>query len=77
MTPRRTIEQELGSRLPEGVEVRVVQESARDHLPGASHRLAARRSEELSDQELEEVAGGGGTTVDWSGCASCLCSHHC
>ena len=56
--PKGTIEQELGSRLPESVEVRVVQESADTIylvLPSAS---AVGEGEEISDQELEEVAGG-------------------
>jgi hypothetical protein len=56
--PKGTMEQELGGRLPEGVEVRAVEETADTIylvLPSASplgHRL------ELSDQELESVAGG-------------------
>ena len=47
MTPRRTIEQELGSQLPESVEVTVVEESAQTIylvLPSASpvrRRLAS------------------------------------
>jgi hypothetical protein len=56
--PKGTIEQELGSRLREGVEVRVVQESADTIylvLPSAS---AVGEGEEISDQDLEEVAGG-------------------
>ena len=57
--PKGTIEQELGSGLPEGVEVRVVEESADTIylvLPSAS--LLGEGSE-LSDHQLEVVAGGG------------------
>ncbi|HYQ84311.1 MAG TPA: NHLP leader peptide family RiPP precursor [Rubrobacter sp.] len=56
--PKGTLEQELGGRLPEGFEVRVVQESADTIylvLPFAS---AVGEGEELSDRELEGVAGG-------------------
>jgi hypothetical protein len=56
--PKGAIEQELGSRLPEGVEVRVVEESAEVIylvLPSAS---PTGHGGELSDQELEAVAGG-------------------
>ena len=68
--PKGTIEQELGSRLPESIEVRVVEESAQTIylvLPSAS---AVGEGGELSDEELEAVAGGGWT---WSGdtCESC------
>jgi hypothetical protein len=59
--PKGTIEQELGSQLPESVEVRVVQESAEVIylvLPSAS---PLGQGEELSDQQLEAVAGGGDT----------------
>ncbi len=68
--PKGTVEQELGSRLPEGVEVRVVEESAQTIylvLPSAS---AEGEGGELSDEELEAVAGGSWT---WSGntCESC------
>jgi hypothetical protein len=74
--PKGAVEQELATQLPEGVEVSVVEESARTIylvLPSTSPIV---EGEELSDRELEEVAGGG-TTVDWSGCDSCVCSHHC
>jgi hypothetical protein len=57
--PKAVVEQELGSPLPEGVEVRVVEESARTIylvLPSASPLGGG---VELSDQELEGVAGGG------------------
>jgi Nitrile hydratase, alpha chain len=56
--PRAAIEQELGSRLPESVEVRAVEESADIIylvLPSASR---VGQGGELSDRELESVAGG-------------------
>jgi hypothetical protein len=56
--PKGTLEQELGTRLSEGVVVRVVEESADTIylvLPFAS---AVGEGEELSDRELEAVAGG-------------------
>ena len=56
--PKGTLEQELGTRLPEGVVVRVVQESAQSIylvLPFAS---AVGEGGEVSDRELEAVAGG-------------------
>ena len=57
--PKAVVEQELGSRLAEGVEVRALQESADTIylvLPSAS--LLGEGSE-LSDHQLEVVAGGG------------------
>ena len=56
--PKGTLEQELGSPLSEGVEVRVVEESADTIylvLPSAS---AVGEGGEISDRELEGVAGG-------------------
>jgi Nitrile hydratase, alpha chain len=56
--PKGTLEQELGSRLAESTEVRVVEESADTIylvLPSAS---VVGEGGELSDQELEAVAGG-------------------
>ena len=56
--PKGTLEQELGSRLPESTEVRVVEESTQTIylvLPSAS---AVGEGAELSDQDLEQVAGG-------------------
>jgi Nitrile hydratase, alpha chain len=70
--PKGTIEQELGSQLPESVEVTVVEESAQTIylvLPSAS---PLGQGEELSDQELENVAGGAGSAV-WSNCNTCDC----
>lgn len=57
--PKRTLEQELGSRLKESTEVRVVQESADTIylvLPSAS--ALGGQGGSLSDQELDAVSGG-------------------
>jgi hypothetical protein len=57
--PKGTVEQELGGRLPEGVEVRTVEESAQTIylvLPNAS---PLGEGGEISDRELDAVAGGG------------------
>jgi Nitrile hydratase, alpha chain len=62
--PKAAVEQELGRGLPESTEVRVVEESADTIylvLPSAS-RLG--QGEDLSDQELEAVAGGAWTGLD-------------
>jgi hypothetical protein len=56
--PRAAVEEELGTRLPEGVQVRAVEESADTIylvLPG---RSADVQGGELSYQDLEAVAGG-------------------
>ena len=61
--PKGTLEQELGSRLAESTEVRVVQESADTIylvLPSAS---VVGEGGVLSDRELDAVAGGG--VVSW------------
>jgi hypothetical protein len=55
--PRGTLEQELGSRLPEGVEVRVVQESTDTIylvLPSAS--AVGGEGGEISDRDLERLS---------------------
>jgi hypothetical protein len=67
--PRAAVEEELGTRLPEGVRVVAVEETADTIylvLPIAS---PLGEGGELSERELEAVAGGG-TWVDPT-CASC------
>jgi Nitrile hydratase, alpha chain len=57
--PRATVEEELGTRLPEGVQVRAVEETAETIylvLPSASP--IGEEGGELSDRELETVSGG-------------------
>jgi hypothetical protein len=56
--PKGTMEQELGNRLPESIEVRVVEETPEIIylvLPSASR---VGQVEELSDRELDAVSGG-------------------
>jgi hypothetical protein len=63
------VEQELGTRLPEGVRVVAVEETADTIylvLPSASPIGGAG---ELSDEELQTVAGGGATF--WGATCSC------
>lgn len=58
--PKAIVERELGTRLPEGVRVVAVEESADTIylvLPSAS--LLGDEGGELSDQELESVSGAG------------------
>jgi Nitrile hydratase, alpha chain len=66
--PRGTVEQELGTRLQEGVQIRAVEETAETIylvLPSASPVEAG---VEFSEQDLKAVAGGQvitwGTTYD-------------
>jgi hypothetical protein len=57
--PKGTVEQELGTRLPEEVRVVAVEETADTIylvLPGTP--MAGGEGVELSDRELESVAGG-------------------
>jgi hypothetical protein len=67
--PRAAVEQELGVRLPEGMRVEAVEESTDTIylvLPPTSQ--AGQPTGELSDQELEAVAGG-----DWDIPISAAC----
>jgi hypothetical protein len=66
--PRDAVERELGGKLPAGLQVKVVEESVDTFylvLPAKPDRAP---TGELTDQQLEAVAGGG-----WSGsdCGTC------
>ena len=67
--PKRTVEEELGSRLPEGVRVVAVEETAETIYLVLPSTSPIGEGGELSDMELEAVAGGG-TWIDPT-CASC------
>lgn len=70
--PRGTIERELGTPLPEGVEVRAVQETTDTVFLVLPNRLAvAGTGGGLSDQDLESVAGGGWGDDDTSQSGTC------
>jgi hypothetical protein len=56
--PKAAIEQELGSRLPESIEVRAVEETPEIIYLVLPSRSADVRGGELSDQELDAVSGG-------------------
>jgi hypothetical protein len=57
--PKGTADREVGIRLPEGIEVRVVEERTDTiYLVLPSSSLVGGEGGELSDQELEAVAGG-------------------
>ena len=64
--PKGTIEQELGSRLPESIEVRALEESAQTIYLVLPVRSADLQTGELSDEDLEEVAGGDENGAEWS-----------
>jgi len=76
--PKAAVEDELGTRLPEDVRVETVEETQDTiYLVLPSTSMAGAEGGELSDQELESVAGGwGGETVGDASCAvinSCSC----
>ena len=64
--PKAAVEQELGTQLPEGVEVRVVEESQQTIYLVLPSATAVGEGGEISDRDLEAVAGGadGGTWGD-------------
>jgi hypothetical protein len=60
--PRATVEAEIGMRFPDGYRLHVHEESATD-----AHMVLPPKPE-LSQQQLEQVAGGG---CSWLGDGSC------
>jgi hypothetical protein len=73
--PKATIEKETGQAYPFGIKVKVIEEEP-DVVVLTIPKLTAAATEELSDQQLETVAGGlGGTFIcpGATGCVICLC----
>jgi len=71
--PRATVEEELGTRLPEEVRVMAVEETQDTVylvLPSASR---AGESGELSDRDLDTVAGAGWGSVETEWCTGPDC----
>ena len=63
--PRETVEREFGVTIPENIEITVVEETPSTVyvvLPPAP----AQSGGELTDQSLEEVAGGGNPRAGWT-----------
>jgi hypothetical protein len=67
--PKAVVEQELGSVLPEGVDVRVVQDSQETIYLVLPSTSVGSQGGSLSDQDLEAVAGAGETGLNIS-CAA-------
>ena len=64
--PRLVVEEELGTRLPGGVEVRAVEETAETiYLVLPSAGASPGEGGELSDETLESVAGGWSEEDAW------------
>jgi len=57
--PKAAVEEALGTRLPEGVQVRAVEETAETVYLVLPSTSPADEGGELSDRELEAVAGAG------------------
>ena len=71
--PKAAVEQELGTRLPEGVRVQAVEETQDTIylvLP-SSTPIAGAEGAELSDRELESVAGGAWSSTSYATCGGC------
>lgn len=77
--PRQTVERELGVSIPEGISITVVEETpAKVYvvLPPAP----VQAGQEISDADLEAVAGGWSANTECGTCgaATCnTCGHYC
>jgi Nitrile hydratase, alpha chain len=70
--PKAAVEQELGTRLPEEVRVVTVEETSDTiYLVLPSTSMAGGEGVELSDRELESVAGGADTSGGPWGALTC------
>src|SRR5918998_5541824 len=76
--PKGAVEQELGTRLPEEVRVETVEETAETiYLVLPSTSMAGAEGGELSDQELQSVAGGWDDQPATQGYMSCAMTDSC
>jgi Nitrile hydratase, alpha chain len=66
--PKAAVEEELGTRLPEGVQIRAVEETA-DTIYLVLPSSSPLGEGELSERDLEAIAGGGDTA--WGATCSC------
>jgi hypothetical protein len=69
--PKGALEQELGDRLPESMKVRAVEESADTIYLVLPSTSAVGQGGDLSDEALEEVAGGAEVTCGMQGTSPC------
>lgn len=69
--PKAAVERELGTPLPEGVRVVAVEETTDTVFLVLPHTSTGSRAGELSDQDLEAVAGGTGA---WATCDDPTCA---
>ncbi|MGF1470890.1 MAG: NHLP leader peptide family RiPP precursor [Rubrobacteraceae bacterium] len=70
--PKAAIEQEVGARLPDGVEIRAVEETPETiYLVLPPKPEVASEGGELSDEELEAVAGGAWFTNHYTCATTC------
>ncbi len=70
--PKAAVEQELGTRLPEGARVVAVEETQDTiYLVLPSTPMAGGKGEELTDQQLESVAGAGWVSVTYASDVTC------
>jgi hypothetical protein len=75
--PRAAVERALGGKLPAGLQVKVVEETADTFylvLPANPNRAP---SGQLSDKELDAVAGGWSAASDCGSCANCGTNSDC
>ena len=76
--PKAAVEDELGTRLPEDVRVETVEETQDTiYLVLPSTSMAGAEGGELSDQQLESVAGGWQDQPATQGFMSCAITDSC
>jgi len=66
--PKEVLAKQMGQELPDGITVKVVEESA-DTIYLVAPYVAPAAGDELSDDDLEKVAGGKGKGGDGAGAA--------